>query len=54
VNVGPLLATMAQSIWFISLTVMAGLLALVVLLIFFIVRTVKARRAKVDATGAET
>ena len=53
VNVGPLLATMAQSIWFISLTVMAGLLALVVLLIVFIVRTVKARRAKVDATGAK-
>jgi TRAP-type C4-dicarboxylate transport system permease small subunit len=52
-NVGPLLATMAQSIWFISLTVMAGLLALVVLLIVFIVRTVKARRAKVDATGAK-
>jgi TRAP-type C4-dicarboxylate transport system permease small subunit len=51
-NVGPLLATMAQSIWFISLTVMAGLLALVVLLIVFIVRTVKARRAKVDATSA--
>ena len=49
VNVGPLLATMAQSIWFISLTVMAGLLALVVLLIVFM----KARRAKVDATGAK-
>ena len=40
VNVGPLLAT-AESIWFIvSLTVMAELLALVVLLIVFIVRTV--------------
>ena len=52
-NIGPLLATMAQSIWFISLTVMAGLLGLVVLLIIFIVRTLKARRAKVDATGAK-
>jgi TRAP-type C4-dicarboxylate transport system permease small subunit len=52
-NVGPLLATMAQSIWFISLTVMAGLLGLVVLLIIFIVRTLKARRVKVDPTGAK-
>jgi hypothetical protein len=32
---------------------MAGLLALVVLVIIFIVRTLGARRAKVDATGAK-
>jgi hypothetical protein len=51
-NVGPLLQTMAQSIWFISLTVMAGLLALIVLFIVWIARVVKARRAEVDATGA--
>jgi heme/copper-type cytochrome/quinol oxidase subunit 2 len=53
INVGPLLQTMSQSIWFISLTVMAGLLALVVLLIVWIVRALRARRAKVDATGAK-
>jgi TRAP-type C4-dicarboxylate transport system permease small subunit len=51
VNVGPLLYAMGLAVWFVSLTVMAGLLALVVLVIVFIVRTVKARRAKVDATG---
>ena len=51
-NVGPLLQTMAQSVWFISLTVMAGLLALIVLFIVWIARVVRARRAKVDATGA--
>jgi hypothetical protein len=45
VNIGPL------AVWFVSLTVMAGLLALVVLVIIFIVRTVKARRANVDASG---
>jgi heme/copper-type cytochrome/quinol oxidase subunit 2 len=47
-NVGPLLQTMAQSIWFISLTVMAGLLALIVLIVVWIARVVRARRAKVD------
>jgi hypothetical protein len=51
VNIGPLLYAMGLAVWFVSLTVMAGLLALVVLVIVFIVRTVKARRAKVDATG---
>ncbi len=51
-NAGPLLQTMAQSVWFISLTVMAGLLALIVLFIVWILRVVKARRAKVDAGGA--
>jgi heme/copper-type cytochrome/quinol oxidase subunit 2 len=47
-NVGPVLATMAQSIWFIALTVMAGLLALIVLFGVWIVRLLRARRAKVD------
>jgi TRAP-type C4-dicarboxylate transport system permease small subunit len=51
VNVGPLLYAMGLAVWFVSLTVMAGLLALVVLVIIFIVRTVKARRANVDASG---
>lgn len=51
-NVGPVLATMAQSIWFISLTVLAGLLALIVLFVVWMVRVVRARRAKVDATPA--
>jgi hypothetical protein len=54
INVGPLLRTMSQSIWFVSLTVMAGLLALIVLFIVWIVRVVRARLAKVDrpATAA--
>jgi hypothetical protein len=47
----PLLYAMGLAVWFISLTVMAGLLALVVLVIIFIVRIVKARRANVDASG---
>ena len=51
VNVGLLLYAMGLAVWFVSLTVMAGLLALVVLVIIFIVRTVKARRANVDASG---
>jgi hypothetical protein len=50
-NAGPLLQTMAQSIWFISLTVMAGLLALIVLFVVWIVRVVRARRAKVDSAA---
>jgi hypothetical protein len=33
--------------------VAAGLVALLVLALVFIVRTVRARRAKVDATGAK-
>lgn len=53
-NVGPLLATMAQSIWFISLTVMAGLIALIVLFVVWVVSVLKARRAKVDVTGAKS
>jgi heme/copper-type cytochrome/quinol oxidase subunit 2 len=52
-NIGPLLATMAQSIWFISLTVMAGLVALIVLFVVWIVRSVKARREKVDGASAK-
>jgi heme/copper-type cytochrome/quinol oxidase subunit 2 len=51
-NAGPMLATMAQSIWFIALTVLAGLLALIVLFIVWLVRVVKARRAKVDEKPA--
>ena len=51
-NVGPLLQTMSQFIWFISLTVMAGLLALIVLFIVWIVRVTRARREKVDRTAA--
>jgi hypothetical protein len=53
VNIGPLLYGMGLAVWFVSLTVLAGLLALVVLVIIFIVRTLGARRAKVDATGAK-
>jgi hypothetical protein len=48
VNVGLLLATMAQSIWLIAMTLAAGLLALIVLFFVWIARVVKARRAKVD------
>jgi hypothetical protein len=51
INVGPLLQTMAQSIWFISLTVMAGLLALIVLFVVWIARMVRARRTKVDSAA---
>ena len=53
VNIGPLLYGMGLAVWFVSLTVLAGLMALVVLVIIFIVRTLRARRAKVDATGAK-
>ena len=53
VNIGPLLYGMGLAVWFVSLTVLAGLLALVVLVIIFIVRALRARRAKVDATGAK-
>ena len=49
VNIGPLLYAMGLAVWFVPFTVLAGLLALVVLV--FIVRTVKARRANVDASG---
>jgi TRAP-type C4-dicarboxylate transport system permease small subunit len=52
-NVGPLLHTLAQSVWFISLTVMAGLVALIVLFIVFIVRVARARRAQVDESRAK-
>ncbi|HET7852664.1 MAG TPA: hypothetical protein VFK91_07955 [Methyloceanibacter sp.] len=53
VNIGPLLYAMGLSVWFVSLTVVAGLLALIALAIVWIVRVVKARRAKVDATAAK-
>ena len=53
VNIGPLLYAMGLAVWFVSLTVLAGLLALVVLVIIFHRPHVKARRAKVDATGAK-
>jgi TRAP-type C4-dicarboxylate transport system permease small subunit len=53
VNIGPLLYAMGLAVWFVSLTVLAGLLALVVLVIIFIVRTLRARRPKVDATAAK-
>jgi uncharacterized membrane protein YGL010W len=52
INAGPLLQTMAQSIWFISLTVMAGLLVLIVLFVVWIVRVLRARRVKVDRPAA--
>ena len=47
-NVGPTLATMAQSIWLVAFTLAAGLLALIVLFIVWIARVAKVRRAKVD------
>jgi hypothetical protein len=50
-NVGPVLATLAQSIWFIAPTVMAGLLALIVLFVIWMVRVVRGRRVKVDGTA---
>ena len=53
VNIGPLLYAMGLAVWFVSLTVLAGLLALVVLVIIFHRPHVKARRAKVDAAGAK-
>jgi hypothetical protein len=53
VNIGPLLYGMGLAVWFVALTVAAGLVALLVLALVFIVRTVRARRAKVDATGAK-
>jgi hypothetical protein len=52
-NVGTVLAAMAQSIWLISLTLLAGLLALIVLVIVWVLRVVKVRRAKVDGFAAE-
>ncbi len=52
VNAGPVLATMAQSVWFISLTVIAGLFALIVLFVIWMVRVVRGRRAKVDGKPA--
>jgi hypothetical protein len=53
VNVGPLLYGMGLAVWFVALTVAAGLVGLLVLAIVWIVRVVKARRAKVDATAAK-
>ena len=53
VNIGPLLYAMGLAVWFVALTVAAGLVALLVLAIVWIVRTVKLRRAKVDATAAK-
>jgi len=53
VNIGPLLYAMGLAVWFVSLTVATGLVALLVLAIVWIVRTARARRAKVDATGAK-
>jgi hypothetical protein len=53
VNIGPLLYAMGLAVWFVSLTIAAGLVALLVLAIVWIVRTLRARRAKVDATGAK-
>jgi hypothetical protein len=50
VNVGPLLYAMGLWVWFVALTIAAGLVALLVLAIVWIARTVRARRAKVDAT----
>jgi hypothetical protein len=53
INIGPLLYGMGLAVWFVSLTVLAGLVALLVLAIIWIVRAARARRAKVDATGAK-
>jgi TRAP-type C4-dicarboxylate transport system permease small subunit len=53
VNIGPLLYAMGLAVWFVSLTIAAGLVALLVLAIVWIVRTLRVRRAKVDATGAK-
>ncbi len=53
VNIGPLLYGMSLAVWFVSLTVAAGLVALLVLAVVWIVRALRARRAKVDATGAK-
>jgi hypothetical protein len=53
VNIGPLLYAMGLAVWFVALTVAAGLVALLVLAIVWFIRTVRARRAKVDATGVK-
>jgi hypothetical protein len=50
VNIFPLLCAMGLAVWFVALTIAAGLVALLVLAIVWIARTVRARRAKVDAT----
>ena len=46
VNIGPLLYAMGLAVWFVPFTVLAGLLALVVLVIIFIVRTLRAAARK--------
>jgi Flp pilus assembly protein TadB len=53
VNIGPLLYAMGLAVWFVALTVAAGLVALLVLAIVWFMRTARARRAKVDASGAK-
>ena len=53
VNIGPLLYAMGLAVWFVALTVAAGLVALLVLAIVWFVRIARARRAKVDATAAK-
>jgi hypothetical protein len=53
VNIGPLLYAMGLAVWFVALTVAAGLVALLVLAIVWFIRTVRARRAKVDAAGVK-
>lgn len=47
-NVGPLLATMAQSIWLVAFSVAAGVLAIILLIIVWVARVVKARRGQLD------
>jgi hypothetical protein len=53
VNIGPLLYGMGLAVWFVALTLAAGLVALLVLALVYIVRTIRARRAKVDAAAAK-
>ncbi len=52
VNIGPVLSTMSLAVWFISLTVLAGLVALIVLFVIWLVRVFRARRATADSSGA--
>ena len=49
VNIGPLLYALGLAVWFVALTIAAGLVAFLVLAIVWIVRRLRARRAKVDA-----
>jgi flagellar biogenesis protein FliO len=44
---------MGLAVWFVALTIAAGLVAFLVLAIVWIVRRLRARRAKVDATGTK-